>query len=100
MTPCPPLHHLPDTFQEMFKYQTESEYNNTFLPPLHSNTNKNLLAIVENGPADLDGEAGGPVEAVPGGVCRRAGVRLEGDVGPHGGAGGPGPGGRPGGTSI
>ena len=43
-----------------------------------------LLAIVQDGDANLDGEAGSAVEAVPGGVGRGAGVRLEGDVGPHG----------------
>ena len=59
-----------------------------------------LLAVVEDGAADLDGEAGGPVKAVPGGVCGRAGVRLEGDVGPHGGRGRPRPGRGPGGTCI
>ena len=41
------------------------------------------LAIVENGDANLDGEAGGPVEAVPGCVGWRAGVRLERDVRTH-----------------
>ena len=44
---------------------------------------KNLLAIVKDGVSDFDSEAGGPVEAVPGRVGRRAGVRLEGDVRPH-----------------
>ena len=58
------------------------------------------LAIVENGDANLDGEAGGPVEAVPGGVCRGTGVRLERDVGPHRGARGARTGSGPGGTSI
>ena len=41
------------------------------------------LAIVENGDANLDGEAGGPVETVPGCVGWRAGVRLERDVRTH-----------------
>ena len=59
-----------------------------------------LLAVVEDGAADLDGEAGGAVEAVPGSVGRGAGVRLEGDVGPHGGRGRPRPGRGPGGTCI
>ena len=58
------------------------------------------LAVVENGPVDLDGEAGRPVEAVPGGVGRGAGVRLEGDVGSHGGRGRPRPRRGPGGTGI
>ena len=42
------------------------------------------LAIVEDGDANLDGEAGGPVEAVPGGVGGGAGVSLERDVWSHG----------------
>ena len=58
------------------------------------------LAVVENGPVDFDGEAGGAVEAVPGGVGRGTGVRLEGDVGPHGGRGRPWPRRGPGGTGI
>ena len=58
------------------------------------------LAVVENRPVDLDGEARGAVEAVPGGVGRGAGVRLEGDVGPHGGRGRPRPRRGPGGTGI
>ena len=41
------------------------------------------LAIVENGDANLDGEAGRPVETVPGCVGWRAGVRLERDVRTH-----------------
>ena len=41
------------------------------------------LAIVEDGDANLDGEAGGPVEAVPGGVGGGAGVGLERDVWSH-----------------
>lgn len=58
------------------------------------------LAVVEYGLADLDGEAGGAVEAVPGGVGGRAGVRLECDVGPHRGRGRPRLRGRPRGTSL
>ena len=42
-----------------------------------------LLAIVEDRNADFDGEAGGAVQAVPGGIGGRTGVRLEGDVRPH-----------------
>ena len=42
------------------------------------------LAVVEDGVCDFDGEARSAVEAVPGGVGRRAGVRLEGDVGADG----------------
>lgn len=41
------------------------------------------LAIVEDGLANLDGEAGGTIEAVPLGICLRACVRLECNVGPH-----------------
>ena len=61
---------------------------------------QNSLAVVENGTVDLDGEAGRPVEAVPGRVGRGTGVRLEGDVGPHGGRGRPRPRRGPGGTGI
>ena len=64
------------------------------MPLVHS------LAVVEDGDADLDGETGGAVEAVPGGVGRGAGVRLEGDVRPHRGRGGAGLGGGPGRTGI
>ena len=46
---------------------------------------KNSLAVVENAVLDLDGEAGGAVEAIPGGVGRGAGVGLEGYVGAQGG---------------
>ena len=43
----------------------------------------NSLAIVEDGLGDFDGEAGGAVEAVVGGVSGRTRVRLERDVGSH-----------------
>lgn len=43
------------------------------------------LAVVQNGLLNLDGEAGGAVEAVPCGVGGRAGEGLECYVGPHGG---------------
>ena len=42
------------------------------------------LAVVQDGVRDLDCEARGAVEAVPRGVRRRAGVRLERDVGAYG----------------
>jgi hypothetical protein len=58
------------------------------------------LAIVEDGDADFDGETGGAVEAVPGRVGGRTGVRLEGDVGPQRGRGRPRLRGRPGRASI
>lgn len=58
------------------------------------------LAVVEYGLPDLDGEAGGAVQTVPGGVGGRAGVRLECNVGPHRGRGRPGLRGRPRGTSL
>lgn len=41
-----------------------------------------LLAVVQQRFADFDGEARGLVEAIPFGVHRRTGVRVEGDVGP------------------
>ena len=61
---------------------------------------QHLLAIVKNRATNLDGEAGGAVEAVPGSVGRGAGVRLEGDVRPHGGTRGSRPGSGPGGAGI
>lgn len=61
---------------------------------------QHLLAIVKNRATNLDGEAGGAVEAVPGSVGWGAGVRLKCDVGPHRGRRGSGSGGRPGGTCI
>jgi hypothetical protein len=39
-----------------------------------------LLAVVEQGVGDLDREAGGSVQAVPGVVGRRTGERVECDV--------------------
>ena len=53
------------------------------LPPPHCFLACYSLAIVEDGDANLDGEAGGPVEAVPGGVGGGAGVSLERDVWSH-----------------
>ena len=52
-------------------------------PPPHCFLACYSLAIVEDGDANLDGEAGGPVEAVPGGVGGGAGVSLERDVWSH-----------------
>lgn len=44
-----------------------------------------LLAIIQDGLSYSDGEAGGPVEAVPFGICLRTSVRLECDVWPRSG---------------
>jgi hypothetical protein len=44
-----------------------------------------LLAVVKYGIGDFVGKTGCPIEAVPFGVCGRAGVPLEDDVRPLGG---------------
>jgi hypothetical protein len=60
----------------------------------------NLLAIVKDGDANFDSEARGAVEAVPGRIGGRTGVRLEGDVWPQRRRRRPRLGGGPGRTGI